>query len=350
MPVADALKIAGRICDALEYLLGQNVVHRDLKPENVMLCDDGSIRLMDFGIAKAAGLRRLTFSGFSASLGTPDYMAPEQVKGKRGDARTDIYSLGVMLYEMVTGALPFEGSEGMGQGGPPLRPPGPSVHGADATHGRLSTRGTRLVYTNIPTMFPVHRGSQIMSRTNTFLSMLAATAMALPLVSCGGSAHDSLELYYLVTTNSKIQYWQAAAAGFSQAANDLKVRYDVAGPDSYDPQAERQEFRKVVQQKKPTGILVSAADAELLKPEIDAAVAQGIPVITIDSDSPASKRLMFIGTDNYEAGRRGGAVLARQLQGKGNVVVFTMPEQANLRQRWHGYEDALKTSPGIKVV
>jgi len=189
-----------------------------------------------------------------------------------------------------------------------------------------------------------------MSRTNTFLSMLAATAMVLPLVSCGGSAHDSLELYYLVTTNSKIQYWQAAAAGFSQAANDLKVRYDVAGPDTYDPQAERQEFRKVVQQKKPTGILVSAADAELLKPEIDAAVAQGIPVITIDSDSPASKRLMFIGTDNYEAGRRGGAVLARQLQGKGNVVVFTMPEQANLRERWHGYEDALKTSPGIKVV
>ena len=110
MPVPDALAIARRICDALEYLHGQNVIHRDLKPENIMLCDDGSIRMMDFGIAKAAGLRRLTFSGFSASLGTPDYMAPEQVKGKRGDARTDIYSLGVMLYEMVTGALPFEGT------------------------------------------------------------------------------------------------------------------------------------------------------------------------------------------------------------------------------------------------
>ena len=110
MPVKDALAIASRICEALEYLHGQNVIHRDLKPENIMLCDDGSIRLMDFGIAKAAGLRRLTFSGFSSSLGTPDYMAPEQVKGKRGDARTDIYSLGVMLYEMVTGALPFEGT------------------------------------------------------------------------------------------------------------------------------------------------------------------------------------------------------------------------------------------------
>ena len=75
-----------------------------------MLCDDGSIRIMDFGIAKAAGLRRLTFAGFSPAMGTPDYMAPEQVKGRRGDARTDIYSLGAMLYEMITGEVPFEGT------------------------------------------------------------------------------------------------------------------------------------------------------------------------------------------------------------------------------------------------
>ncbi len=110
MPVKDALAITSRICEALEYLHSQNVIHRDLKPENIMLCDDGSIRVMDFGIAKAAGLRRLTFAGFSSSMGTPDYMAPEQVKGKRGDARTDIYSLGAMLYEMVTGETPFEGN------------------------------------------------------------------------------------------------------------------------------------------------------------------------------------------------------------------------------------------------
>jgi serine/threonine protein phosphatase PrpC len=110
MPEADALKIAARICEALEYLHAKNVVHRDLKPENVMLCADGSLRIMDFGIAKAAGMRRLTFTGFTAAMGTPDYMAPEQVKGKRGDARTDLYSLGAILYEMVTGATPFEGS------------------------------------------------------------------------------------------------------------------------------------------------------------------------------------------------------------------------------------------------
>jgi serine/threonine-protein kinase len=110
MPEADALKIGARICEALEYMHSKNVVHRDLKPENVMLCADGSLRIMDFGIAKAAGMRRLTFTGFTAAMGTPDYMAPEQVKGKRGDARTDIYSLGAMLYEMVTGSPPFEGA------------------------------------------------------------------------------------------------------------------------------------------------------------------------------------------------------------------------------------------------
>jgi serine/threonine-protein kinase len=110
LPVADALKIASRICDALQYLHENNVIHRDLKPDNIMICDDGSIRLMDFGIAKMEGARRLTFGKFQPAMGTPDYMAPEQVKGQRGDARTDIYSLGAMLYEMVTGYPPFEGA------------------------------------------------------------------------------------------------------------------------------------------------------------------------------------------------------------------------------------------------
>jgi serine/threonine-protein kinase len=74
-----------------------------------MICNDGSIRIMDFGIAKSLKMRRLTFVGFSPSMGTPDYMAPEQVKGSRGDERTDIYALGAILYEMCTGSTPFEG-------------------------------------------------------------------------------------------------------------------------------------------------------------------------------------------------------------------------------------------------
>ncbi|HXD73801.1 MAG TPA: protein kinase [Vicinamibacterales bacterium] len=109
MPEKDALQIASRLCDALDYMHTHDVIHRDLKPQNVMLCNDGSLRIMDFGIAKAASSKRITFGGFSPTLGTPDYMAPEQVKGQRGDQRTDIYSLGAILYEMLTGRLPFEG-------------------------------------------------------------------------------------------------------------------------------------------------------------------------------------------------------------------------------------------------
>ena len=109
MPEADGLRIASRVCEALHYMHEHDVVHRDLKPDNIMICNDGSIRIMDFGIAKFEGQRRLTFGGFTPAMGTPDYMAPEQVKGRRGDARTDIYSLGAILYEMLTGSIPFEG-------------------------------------------------------------------------------------------------------------------------------------------------------------------------------------------------------------------------------------------------
>ena len=109
LPEPDAAKIASRICEALEYMHKNQVVHRDLKPQNIMLCNDGSIRIMDFGIAKSLASRRLTFVGFTPTMGTPDYMAPEQVKGSRGDNRTDIYSLGAILYEMTTGEVPFGG-------------------------------------------------------------------------------------------------------------------------------------------------------------------------------------------------------------------------------------------------
>jgi len=111
MPEKDALRIASRICEALAYMHGEGVIHRDLKPQNVMICFDGTIRILDFGIAKSTG-RRFTFSGFTPAMGTPEYMAPEQVKGKRGDERTDLYSLGAMLYEMTVGALPFASENG----------------------------------------------------------------------------------------------------------------------------------------------------------------------------------------------------------------------------------------------
>jgi serine/threonine protein kinase len=109
LPISDAVQIARALCSALAHMHENKIVHRNLKPQNVIICDDGTIRIIDFAIAKSSAMRRITFAGFSPAMGTPDYMAPEQVKGRRGDERTDIYGLGAMLYEMVTGKVPFEG-------------------------------------------------------------------------------------------------------------------------------------------------------------------------------------------------------------------------------------------------
>jgi serine/threonine-protein kinase len=98
-----ALRMASRLCAILDYLHTQGVVHCDLKPGNIVISDDGSPHLIDFGIAKAPGWS-------STRVGTPEYMSPEQIRGDRLDARTDIYSLGVVLYEMLTATHPFEGS------------------------------------------------------------------------------------------------------------------------------------------------------------------------------------------------------------------------------------------------
>jgi len=109
LPPERSVRLALRILDALEYIHSHGVVHRDLKPENIMVDADDRIKLIDFGIAASTGARRLTFAKLSQTMGTPDYISPEQVKGKRGDARSDLYAMGVMLYEMLTGKVPFTG-------------------------------------------------------------------------------------------------------------------------------------------------------------------------------------------------------------------------------------------------
>ena len=109
LPVERAVKLTLAICDALDTMHKHGVVHRDLKPENVMVLDDDRIKLIDFGIAMKEEARRITHASVTPALGTPDYISPEQVKGQRGDQRSDVYALGAMLYEMLTGQPPFTG-------------------------------------------------------------------------------------------------------------------------------------------------------------------------------------------------------------------------------------------------
>lgn len=177
---------------------------------------------------------------------------------------------------------------------------------------------------------------------------LALGLGALMLVNCGGSQHSPDEKYVLIVTNVKVPYWQEAAAGLTKAAAQLHVRADVIGPDSYDVKAQHEQFQDVLKQK-PSGILVSAGDPNLIKGDIDAAISQGIPVVTIDADSPASNRLCFIGTDNYKAGLLGGRLAAKELKFRGSVVIYTMPEQKNLNERLRAYREVFDNYPQIKI-
>ncbi len=185
-----------------------------------------------------------------------------------------------------------------------------------------------------------------MLRSRKLSSLLGLALILGSLLSCG-SGHDSDEYFVLVAANLQVPYWQTAGAGFSRAAAQMKVRTDYFGPNTYDPKAEREALDRAVQQK-ATGILLAVTDPALLKDGIDKAIAAGIPVVTVDSDAPASQRLFFIGTNNYQVGLTGGQRLAQELKGKGNVVVFTMPDQRNMQDRLRGYRDALDRS-GIKI-
>lgn len=185
-----------------------------------------------------------------------------------------------------------------------------------------------------------------MPRSHRILHFASAVTALVFLLSC--SAHNADEYFVMVSANLQVPYWKTAGTGFSNAAAQLQVRSDFLGPQTFDPKAERDALDQAVQGK-ATGILVDVTDAALLKDSIDKAVAAGIPVITMDSDAPSSKRLFFIGTNNYQAGFTGGQRLAQELHGKGNVVVFTMPDQPNLQDRLHGYKEALSRTPDIKI-
>ncbi len=177
---------------------------------------------------------------------------------------------------------------------------------------------------------------------------IALLALGIALIT-GCERHSTKEVYYLVTANAALPYWQTAASGFNHAAAQYKVTAKVVGPEGYDPQAELAELNKAIAAK-PAGILISVADAAVLQPQIDAAISQGIPVITVDSDAAGSRRLYFIGTNNEQAGELGGKRLIEKMNGKGNLLVFTIAGQPNIEDRLKGVKTALAAKPEIKIV
>lgn len=177
---------------------------------------------------------------------------------------------------------------------------------------------------------------------------LFVLALGVAFTSGCGERHSKKEVFYLISADSALPYWQTAAAGFKQAAAQYKVTARVVGPDGYDPQAELAELEKAVAAK-PAGILISVSDASVLESGINAAINAGIPVITMDSDDTESHRLYFIGTNNLEAGRLGGHRVIEKLGGTGNVVFFTISGQPNMEERLKGFKDIFATRPNVKI-
>ena len=131
LPIPRAVDIATQLAAAMAHAHANGISHRDLKPENVLVTADGRVVVTDFGIALMAGARRLTWRWLTSTMGTPDYMAPEQVEGKRGDARTDVYALGVLLFEMLAGRVPWEGDNPLAVMAQHVNAPLPSLRELD---------------------------------------------------------------------------------------------------------------------------------------------------------------------------------------------------------------------------
>lgn len=111
--VTQAVEMVANLLDALDYCHKKGVYHRDIKPENLMVGNDGHLKIIDFGIAMMSNSPRVTWRGFSGLIGTPEYMSPEQIKGERGNEKSDIYAAGCLLYHMIAGVPPYTGDNPM---------------------------------------------------------------------------------------------------------------------------------------------------------------------------------------------------------------------------------------------
>jgi ribose transport system substrate-binding protein len=169
------------------------------------------------------------------------------------------------------------------------------------------------------------------------------------LVACEEPYHAKEEQYYFISANINIPYWQEAQAGLIDAAKELGVKAEMDGPTTLSPKDELDSFQKAVALH-PAGILVSVSNADLFKSAIDSAVQAGIPVICIDADAPDSKRVLFIGTDNFRAGQESAKRMADILKGQGQIAIVSITGQPNLDERIRGVNEVLKKYPGIKIV
>jgi len=109
----ESVELTRKIADGLAHCHDHGIIHRDLKPENILITSEGQPVILDFGLALTKGAHRVTYANLSSAAGTPDYMAPEQIEGHRGDQRTDIYALGIMLFELLTGGPPYSGDNNL---------------------------------------------------------------------------------------------------------------------------------------------------------------------------------------------------------------------------------------------
>lgn len=173
--------------------------------------------------------------------------------------------------------------------------------------------------------------------------------LAAGLCACQTPYHQQDERYILVTTNVNLPYWQEAQAGLTDVGKLMGVKVEITGPASFSPNEELTAFQQAVGQH-PSGILVSVSNPQLFKDAIDSAVQQGIPVVCVDADAPDSKRVLFIGTDNFRAGQESGKRMADMLNGQGNIVIVTLNGQLNVEERVRGVNEVLKKYPGIKVL
>jgi ribose transport system substrate-binding protein len=184
--------------------------------------------------------------------------------------------------------------------------------------------------------------------TKTLNLFLMATLLIVA-AGCQKPYHQPDERYVLVAANINLPYWQEASAGLTDIGKQAGVKVDMEGPATFSPNDELAAFQQVVAQH-PSGIMVSVTDPKLFKDPIDNAILQGIPVICIDADAPDSKRVLFIGTDNFRAGQDSGKRMATLLGGQGRVVIVTLAGQLNVEDRVRGVNDALKKFPGVQIV